>query len=91
MCQKYLELSGTAQIKASKITDFFNELSALIFEDIQKSFAKKMQQVIHHAKTATDDKATFEGLTVFKEALSDAITFTETLPTGVSADIEQTP
>lgn len=34
MCQKYLALANAAVLKASKITEFFNELSALIFDDV---------------------------------------------------------
>jgi AraC family transcriptional regulator len=145
MCQKYIALAHTAVLKASKVTGFFNELSALIFEDIKKSYAKKMREVLQTAESvpssvngydyikfeleglterlkripfdentalclddclfqlniisfAVDmdvfrnprDKAMFEGLTKFKDALADAIGFIETLPKGVAKAIEYT-
>ena len=146
MYEKYFSLAAAAQLKASKIADFFNELSALISDDIKKSYDDKIQQVVNVAKPAIasivgydnikgelehftkrleqipfdekttlrlddclfqlniisfaadmditrnpHDKAMFDGLTLFKDALSDAISFTEALPKGVSSTIRNEP
>ena len=143
MCQKYLALANLAVLKASKATEFFNELSTLIFEDIKKSYAEKMLEVVQTAKSAIasisgydnikfelenfverlewipfdenvslrldeclfqlnillfaadmdivrnpQDKTMFEGLAIFKDALTDAIGFAEMLPKGVAKAIE---
>jgi len=50
ICQKYYALASMAVLKASKAAEFFGELSALIFDDIKKSYAKKAQAVVQIAK-----------------------------------------
>jgi len=52
MYEKYLSLAATAQMKAGKIEGFFNELSALISDDIKKSYDERIQQVVKVAKPA---------------------------------------
>jgi AraC family transcriptional regulator len=146
MYKKYHSLAATAQLKASKIAEFFNELSALISEDIKKSYDEKIQQVVEVAKPAIasivgyenikfelgnvvewleqipfdektvlhlndcvfrlniilfaadmditrspHDRVMFEGLAVFKNALSEAIEFADALPKGVSTTIKSEP
>jgi len=121
-------------LKANKVAQFFNELSALIFEDMRKAAAQKIQEVVQKGKAAEesivgysyikhevaalvnelsaipceeitvsrledclfkldifsfaadmdvsrspDHKAIFEGLTDFKESVSEAIDFFQTL------------
>jgi len=53
MCEKFYSLAAVAQVKAGKVAEFFNELSALIFEDIKESYAKKIQELVQTAKSAT--------------------------------------
>ena len=134
LCEKYLELAQTCVLKANKVAQFFNELSALIFEDMRKAAAQKIQEVVQKGKAAAesivgysyikhevaalvnelsaipceeitvslledclfkldifsfaadmdvsrrpDHKAIFEGLTDFKESVSEAIDFFQTL------------
>lgn len=43
ICDKYGELAQNAQLKAGRIVAFFNELSALIFQDIRETTAQKLQ------------------------------------------------
>jgi len=52
LCEKYLELTRSSVIKASKIAQFFNELSALIFEDMRKSAAEKIRTAIQKGNAA---------------------------------------
>ena len=121
-------------LKANKVAQFFNELSALIFEDMRKAAAQKIQEVVQKGKAAEesivgysyikhevaalvnelsaipceeitvsqledclfkldifsfaadmdvsrrpDHKTIFEGLTDFKESISEAIDFFQTL------------
>ena len=146
MCKKYYELAGIAQMKSSKISIFFNELSELISKNIKESYTQKLKPVIQQAKDASDaikgyenikfemtnfvkrlecipfdeftaprlddclfslniilfasdmlvlrnphDKAMFEGLTAFKDSLSDVIMFTETLPKIIAITTGYTP
>jgi len=144
MCQKYFALASTARLKLNKIMDFFNELSALIWDDIKKSYTERIQQVVQTANSVIasikgydniknelesyverlgwipfdemtairlkdclfqlniisfaadidmhpNDKKMFAGLDDFKTALSEAIEFTETLPTDIAEPIENTP
>ena len=134
LCEKYLELARTCVLKANKVSRFFSELSSLIFEDMRKAAAQKIQAVIQKGKAAEenivgysyikhevaslvnelssipceeitvsrledclfkldifsfaadmdvsrrpDHKAIFEGLTEFKESVSETIDFFQTL------------
>jgi len=134
LCEKYLELARTCVLKANKVAQFFNELSALIFDDMRKAASQKIQEVVKKGKAAEerivgysyikqevaalvnelsaipceeitvsrledclfkldifsfaadmdvsrrpDHKAIFEGLTEFKECVSEAIDFFQTL------------
>jgi hypothetical protein len=133
LCEKYLDLARTATMKSATIAGFFNELSALIFEDMRKASADKISTVITKGKVAVDcisgyeniksevnnvviclsvpieevtvsllednlfklqiisfaadmdvcrnpkDKVLFEGITAFKDSLSEAVEFFRTL------------
>jgi AraC family transcriptional regulator len=62
MYKKYYSLAAAAQLKASRITDFFNELSALISEDIKKSYNEKIIQVVEVAKPAIASVVGYENI-----------------------------
>lgn len=46
ICGKYVDLARNVQIKVSKIVEFFNELSSLIFQDMRKNGTRKLQDAI---------------------------------------------
>lgn len=52
LCEEYDRLAQNARIKSSKIVDFLNELSALIFQDMRKNAAQKIQDAVEAGKTA---------------------------------------
>jgi len=54
LCERYYQLANIAQFKASKAAEFFNELSALIFDDIRKATTEKIKTVVQKGKTAAD-------------------------------------
>ena len=62
LCEKYLELARAATVKSEKIAGFFNELSALIFEDMRKAAADKIKEVITKGKTAADSIVGYENI-----------------------------
>ena len=43
LCEKYDRLARNARIRSGKIVDFLNELAALIFQDMRKNAAQKIQ------------------------------------------------
>jgi len=60
LCIKYLELAQAASIKSEKIAGFFNELSSLIFNDMRRTAADKMSDVISKGKAAIDSIIGYE-------------------------------
>lgn len=61
VCSKYNELAKKSWMKAEKITIFFNELAAMIFEDMRnnaahriRATAKKGQEAAEHLKNGGD-------------------------------------
>jgi len=60
--EKYLELAQAATLKSEKIAGLFNELSALIFEDMRKSAAGKINEVITKGKVAVESIAGYENI-----------------------------
>lgn len=50
--EKYEVLSGNARMKAGKIADFFNELSALIFQDMRENAGEKLKNAIQKGELA---------------------------------------
>jgi AraC-like DNA-binding protein len=134
LCEKYVDLAQASVLKTEKITQFFNELSSLIFKDIRTSAEEKLRAIFQKGNAAAEsiigyayikdevvnvvrelsviqleeitvsqledylfrlniisfaadmdvfrspkDKALFNGLAAFKESLSDAISFFQTL------------
>lgn len=54
LCQKYVELARFSALKADRVIRFFSELSALIFDDMRKAAAEKMQSVLQKGRSAAD-------------------------------------
>lgn len=54
ICARYEELAGNARMKAGRIADFFNELTALIFQDMRCSAREKLQNVLRKGREAAD-------------------------------------
>jgi AraC-like DNA-binding protein len=52
LSDSYYKLASTAQFKARKAAEFFNELSSLIFEDMRKTAAEKISNAAQKGKTA---------------------------------------
>lgn len=52
LCEKYEALAGDARMKAGKIAGFFNELSALIFQDMRESAEEKLRNAIQKGENA---------------------------------------
>ncbi len=52
MYEKYAELAQASLLKVSKVAQFLNELSLLIFKDMRKSAAEKIQAVIEKGNAA---------------------------------------
>ncbi|MCL2357307.1 MAG: AraC family transcriptional regulator [Defluviitaleaceae bacterium] len=77
MREKFYALAVAAHLKADKVTEFFNELSALIFEDIKKSYDDKIRQVVQVAKSAT---ASVSGYDNIKNELTHFATRLEQIP-----------
>ena len=46
LCEEYDRLAQNARISSGKIVDFLNELSALIFQDMRKNAAQKIQDAV---------------------------------------------
>ena len=46
LCEEYDRLAQNARISSGKIVDFLNELSTLIFQDIRKNAAQKVQDAV---------------------------------------------
>jgi methyl-accepting chemotaxis protein len=55
LCNKFYHLAQLAAIKTSKIVEFFAELTALIFADIQKNLRDKVQKLIEKAHEAVEE------------------------------------
>lgn len=62
LCEMYLELARMAILKSGKIAGFFNELSALIFEDMRKVATEKINEVIMKGKDAADGITGYENI-----------------------------
>ena len=54
LCEKYDRLAQNAQIKSGKIVDFLNELSTLIFQDMRKNAAQKIQDAVQAGMAAAE-------------------------------------
>jgi len=54
LCEKYLELARASTLKAGKAAQFLGELSSLIFEDMRKNAAQKVQEVIQKGRAAEE-------------------------------------
>jgi len=52
LVQKFMDLAVAAVQKSGKMRDFLAELSALVYEDIKKSYTQKMQEVIEVTQAA---------------------------------------
>lgn len=52
LCEKYINLAQNAGMKAEKIADFFNELTALIFQDMRKNAQQALEKAIEKGRTA---------------------------------------
>lgn len=52
LCEKYDRLAQNARIRAGKIVDFLNELSALIFQDMRKNAVQKIQDAVEAGMVA---------------------------------------
>lgn len=52
ICEKYKDLSRNAQIKAEKTAEFFQELSALIFQDMRESAKQEIENAVKKGYTA---------------------------------------
>lgn len=55
LCEKYDCLAQNARIRSGKIVDFLNELSALIFQDMRKNAAKKIQDAAETGMAAAEN------------------------------------
>jgi hypothetical protein len=51
LCEQYREFAYTSVVKAKKINTFLEELSALIFEDMRKTAAAKVSNLIQKGQT----------------------------------------
>jgi len=54
LCDQYKELASNSILKARKIIEFLNELATLVFADIRKNAADKVQAAIHAGRAAAD-------------------------------------
>lgn len=54
LCEEYDCLAQNARIKSGKIVDFLNELSALIFQDMRKNAAQKIQDAVDAGMAAAE-------------------------------------
>lgn len=52
LCEKYIDLAQNAGMKAEKIAAFFNELTALIFQDMRKNAQQALEKAIEKGRTA---------------------------------------
>lgn len=71
LCVKYVDLARNVQIKVGKIVDFFNELSALIFQDMRKNGTRKLQDAIAAGNMAV--RKLSEDATLFYGYIADEI------------------
>ena len=55
ICDKYYALAGAAQMRVGKVVEFFNELSALIFEDMRKNAEQLIQAAVEKGKAAAKE------------------------------------
>lgn len=54
LCEKYLVLAQNAGMKAEKIAAFFNELAALIFQDMRKNAQQALEKAVEKGRTALE-------------------------------------
>ena len=52
LCEKYKILAQNAGMKAEKIAAFFNELSALIFQDMRKNAQRALEKTVEKGRAA---------------------------------------
>ena len=60
--EKYYAFAATAMMKTEKIAQFFNELSSLIFDDMRKAAAAKINDVIEKGHTAAESITDYENI-----------------------------
>lgn len=51
LCEKYIVLAQNAGMKAEKIAAFFNELTALIFQDMRKNAQQTLEKAVEKGRT----------------------------------------
>ncbi|MCL2386377.1 MAG: helix-turn-helix domain-containing protein [Defluviitaleaceae bacterium] len=54
LAEKYYQLASIAHLKVGKITQFFSELSSLIFADIRKTASEKINELVQKGRAASD-------------------------------------
>jgi len=55
LVDRYYSLAGVAHMKVGKIAEFFNELAAMIFEDMRKNANQKIQYAVEKGKLAAEN------------------------------------
>lgn len=55
ICGEYEALARSARMSAGKIAGFFNELSALIFQDMRKNAERRIQMAVEKGKAAVSE------------------------------------
>lgn len=76
LCEKYLELARTSVLKTEKIVRFFNELSALVFADMRKYAAEKIQTLVDKGKSTADSVVGFSYIKHEFDAMMNALSAT---------------
>ncbi|MCL2013549.1 MAG: AraC family transcriptional regulator [Oscillospiraceae bacterium] len=70
LCRKFEELAYAAGGKTEKIVQYFNELAALIFKDMKKAAAGKIEEVICKGRSAADN---INGYPCIKEEVTSRV------------------